>query len=503
MSRSALIGVRLVGVVLACTLASQFLQPQIAAAQPGLTLSKVACNLSTAAACGTAIAATPGQVVQYQLTVTNSGTTASNVTVNDAIAGLQGFNGTSLCMPACSYNSSTATVSFSLGSLGTGGVVTVIFSVTVLAGASGNLVNTGVVSATGTGNVSNTTTVTVSGVSSVSCLTVTKTLRDLNVGDAYTTNENAFAGDVVRYRIVVTNSCGFTVTAVTIGDVIPPGERVSLSSCALAGCVFNGSTVTFLIGVMPPGSTATVYLDVTIAAACGASFPNTATAGGTNTALATSNTTNLTVFCAAVPPVFVPPFAAVPFGATIQICGVLTVFTPAITGYGFMTINGINFSLMPGLIPGGIPFAPGGFACVTITFNQFGQVAAITIAPNVAAVNFVCGVVTPFTPGFMPYPGFNPYPGYTPNPSPAPYPGYGPYPIGGIYGFGGPVMVGGYPFPVAPGTYFPVAPVFGNSSCFVMNSIGYVNGSLSVVPTAATPVEEPAAVHYSGRALAL
>jgi hypothetical protein len=59
------------------------------------------------------------------------------------------------------------------------------------------------------------------------------------------------------------------------------------------------------------------------------------------------------------------------------------------------------------------------------------------------------------------------------------------------------MVIGGYPYQMAPNTYFPFYPQYGNPYCFLMNQQGYVNGSLSTVPTAATAVEDPSGTRTS------
>jgi hypothetical protein len=61
------------------------------------------------------------------------------------------------------------------------------------------------------------------------------------------------------------------------------------------------------------------------------------------------------------------------------------------------------------------------------------------------------------------------------------------------------MMIGGYPFYVPPSTYFPFNPQYGNPYCFTMGQQGAITGSVSVVPTAATPVEEPSGHLLPGR----
>jgi hypothetical protein len=53
------------------------------------------------------------------------------------------------------------------------------------------------------------------------------------------------------------------------------------------------------------------------------------------------------------------------------------------------------------------------------------------------------------------------------------------------------MLIGGYPFFVAPNTVFPFQLQTGASFCFLLSPVGAVTGSLSVVPTLATPYTVP------------
>jgi hypothetical protein len=381
------------------------------------------------------------------------------------------------------------------------------------------------------------------------CLKAVKTARDVTVGQSYGTNIYAFPGDLVRYQIVVSNGCTGTVTGVSISDSLQPGQ--TYSACVPTTCMVSANTVTFSIGDMPVSTSATVYIDVTVSPSyVNQTITNVATVSSTNTASVSTNSTYVTVVTSGTcysynpscypppcynnpacnpqpcpynnpsctpqpclysynpscvtPPIYLPP-SYTPSAISILICGAITAYTPAYAGMGYLGMNGMSFGISPYVVPGGMPIVVGASFCVLITFTAYAQIGAFTVKANAAGVSYVCGNLSPYSPGYAPYPGFNPYPGYTPNPGYGSYPGYGPYPYPGnpsMYGYGGPMMLGGYPFPVASGTQFPYGFSYGNPYCFLMNG-GYVSGALSVVVVAATPADDAAGVHRAGSQLAL
>ncbi|HEY8686156.1 MAG TPA: hypothetical protein VIO57_11165, partial [Chloroflexota bacterium] len=99
-----------------------------------------------------------------------------------------------------------------------------------------------------------------------------------------------------------------------------------------------------------------------------------------------SNTTYLTVGGTSV------------VGTGTQICGLVTMYTPPslfTNSYGLITIGGQTFTIAPNAqISSTITTAsPNNNVCITFTFvNQAATV--LTVTPNLATANVVCGVVT-------------------------------------------------------------------------------------------------------------
>ena len=551
MTRSASTGVRAFSVVLGLVLALgiQFMQPQGVGAQgpPVSPFTKAVCDIATTGTCPattttSSTSASTGDVVQYNLNFTNNSGAPATITITDQLAAGQTYM--SCSAPAggtCGTNAATPPlVTFTVPGVASGasGVVTIQVRIT---GSNTTIINSATASASTmptTVTNSNSTTVTVGGITGgPGCLKATKAARDVTLGQSYGTSIYAFPGDLVRYQIVVYNGCGGTVTGVSISDPLQAGQ--TFSACVPTTCTVSANTVSFSVGDMPSGTSTTVYIDVTVSPSyVNQTITNAATASSTNTGSTSTNTTYVTVVtngtcysynpsCAPppcynnpacnpqpqpcyynpscyTPPTYLPP-SYTPSTASILICGVISAYTPAGAGLGYMGINGMTFGINPYVVPGGLPFTVGASFCVLITFTAYAQVGAFTVQPNAAGVPYVCGNLSPYSPGYAPYPGFNPYPGYNPNPGYGSYPGYGPSPYPGnpaMYGYGGPMMLGGYPFPVASGAQFPYGFSYGNPYCFLMNG-GYVSGALSSVPVAATPAEDPAGVHRSGSQFAL
>lgn len=525
--RSAPVGVRLLCVLAALTLGLAFVQPHGVSAAPG---RPTVGNGGITEVCGTVLSYTMvGGVTYITINATFGGSgvqtysVAPGVTVGAdatvvgnldclAVSGstayaVAGPSSTPYCGTVTAIGTNTITITAflpsSISSTFTISPSLLPLSPSIVVGSTVCLVSLG-----GAGGTA-TSIVLVSGPGPVvSQLTVAKLVRDVTTGGAYSTSISASAGDDVRYQITVTNNGPSTANSVGINDPLQPGQYYVATSCSPPGCSFAGNQYSNTIGTIPVGFSQTVYFDVTIAPrTSNITITNTATAFAAGVPSSMSNSTIITVVTPVAPPPVYPPVTypfGFPFSGTFQICGVVTSYIPSGSAYGYLIVNGENLTLMPYLVPGG-SIVVGGSYCLTLTADASGAITSVVIAPNIPGINYVCGTVSPFNPGYSPFPGYAPYPGYTPYPGSGSYPGYGPYPYGttpGMYGWGGPVMVGGYPFAVAPGTTFPFTVNYGNPYCFLMNP-GFINGSLSVVPTAASPSDEPAGVHHSGASLAV
>jgi uncharacterized repeat protein (TIGR01451 family) len=354
-------------------------------------------------------------------------------------------------------------------------------------------------------------------------------------------------GSKVQYNVTVVND-GNVAGPITITDQLQPGQTYLSSSVQ---CVNTGGGTPLVTCTFPgvgAGSAATAIIQVSIDTGSGGTITNTATASTPPALLVNSNQVTVNVTSAPTggyyppnyyPPNFYPPnyfqpgcyfancynpyapgcyfggcynssappypgaFVQSPFLGTENICGIISEYLPAATGYGHLTVNGVTLILTPGLVVDTTSFTLGQSYCVTFTLANNGVITSLSINGNLPSTNYVCGPVTQYTPGYtiapayLPYAGYNPFMGYGSYPGYGPFPGYGP--SGAYYGWGGPMLVGGYPYPVAPNTYFPSSPQYGNPYCFLTNQQGYVTGSLSAVPTAATAAEAPSGTRLPAR----
>jgi hypothetical protein len=351
-----------------------------------------------------------------------------------------------------------------------------------------------------------------------------------------TRSVTAVPGSRIQYNINYVND-GSTAGTITITDQIQPGQTYLSASAACTNTGGGTPLVTCSIPNVAAGQSGTVIIQTMVDAGFSGTITNTATGSTGPTVSIPSNQVTVTVTAPAAPPAsyfppsyyypgyfpgyfpgyYYPPFinpttpnySQGPYPGTEYICGLVSQYTPAPPGgIGYLTVNGETLILSPGLVLGGTPLVVGQSFCITFTLANNGQITSLTVGANVAASNYVCGTVQPFSPGYYPYsgygvyPGYSPYQGYNPYAGYSPYPGYGPFagygPTSGYYGWGGPMMIGGYPFYVPPTTYFPYYPQYGNPYCFLMGQQGSITGSLSVVPTAASPVEDPSGWRLPG-----
>ena len=183
-----------------------------------------------------------GGTLTYTLAVTNVGTATSTlVKIKDTLPG--GVSFVSATTTAGTVSQSGSTVTFDLGDLAPGGMAT--GTLVVVPTVTGTITNTASVSSNEP--LPNTTHGTSTQQTFVPALVLTKN----DAPDPVT------LGDHVTYTLTVTNVGAATSTAVTITDTLPGGVSF-ISATTTAGTVSqSGSTVTFDLGDLAPGGTAT------------------------------------------------------------------------------------------------------------------------------------------------------------------------------------------------------------------------------------------------------
>ena len=220
---------------------------------PGLTIVKTA-NVP---------AATPGSVVQYTVTVTDSGQTSyTGAVVTDSLASLANdavYNGDAAAtMGAVSYAAPVLTWT---GSLSPGGSATITYTVTVDSPDTGGklLINTVASSAVGSSCPPGTT--------SASCqVTIPVLTPGLTIAKTAST-ATAVAGQAVTYTITVTDSGQTPYTGATLTDPLGgvlDDAAYNNNAAATAGTVSYASPNLTWTGNLAPGDTATITYSVTV-----------------------------------------------------------------------------------------------------------------------------------------------------------------------------------------------------------------------------------------------
>jgi uncharacterized repeat protein (TIGR01451 family) len=209
----------------------------------------------------------PGGVVTYTLTVTNNGPSAAQfVTVTDVLSGgsLGGVVDTS---SGVNVTISGNSVTFTVGSLSAGGVVTMVYTAT--APSLGVMTNSAVVtSAVGD----------LGGGDNQAGATVLVNATDLALAKA-AAGGTAVAGQPFTYTLTITNNGPLTATQVVITDALSGGAVFSavVASTEPASLThsFVGAQATFTVTGIAPNSVFTIVYTV-LPPANGGVFSNTA-----------------------------------------------------------------------------------------------------------------------------------------------------------------------------------------------------------------------------------
>jgi uncharacterized repeat protein (TIGR01451 family) len=229
---------------------------------------------------------TPGGQLTYQIVVRNVGTEdAVNATVTDNFPP-QLTNVSWTCSPSAAATCTAGPVQGNINDTVTvpvGGTLTYTVNATVIPEAQGELVNTSEVHHPNDRNPNNDRDDDID-VPPGTTITVTPPAPTYDLGISKTVEPpNALPGGAVTWTITVTNTGSAPLTGVTVTDPVDPAFFSEIISATTSkGTVFiTGLNVTFNIGDLAVGESATMTLVTRIR--------DDATGTGTNTATATAN----------------------------------------------------------------------------------------------------------------------------------------------------------------------------------------------------------------------
>jgi uncharacterized repeat protein (TIGR01451 family) len=245
---------------------------------PNSTLAKAVRNVTTNTAFGTSTTASPGNTLEYRLTLTNPGTaTATHVVVSDLIQAHQSYLS---CTAGCTTDGPPVTrVTWTIASLAPGANVVLTFQVRLDATfPAGTTVVKDTATVTSDQEPTESSNETTTTVTAAPASALAKAVRDVTSGTPFDSATDASPGDTVEYRLTYTNSGSAAASNVVISDPIP--SKTTYVSCT-GGCTTTGtpvSSVSWTYASVAPGDTKVVTFQVrldTTGFAAGATSPIT------------------------------------------------------------------------------------------------------------------------------------------------------------------------------------------------------------------------------------
>jgi uncharacterized repeat protein (TIGR01451 family) len=225
----------------------------------------------------------------YQITVTNTGSPASNVVVTDPLPSQVTLTAAMTSQGTCSYDFGTKTVTCNLGTVNAGTPVNI--QLTVKPRSEGTLNNTATVTTTDADSNTNNNTASANGV-------VAQKYVDLSVAKSESADP-IFAGENETYTIVVKNFNTYVnATGVALTDTLPASMTFVSATTSQGSLVTppvgSTGTVTANLGTLAPGANATVTITAKSTAA--GTVTNSATATSTESEFnPADNTGNSTI----------------------------------------------------------------------------------------------------------------------------------------------------------------------------------------------------------------
>lgn len=193
----------------------------------------------------TSTTADPGDILEYELAYVNAGSfEAHDVVVTDEIPQRTTFVS---CTAGCTVAAGAA--AWSLGTVAPAGTSTAILRVQLDATfPAGSATIDNVATVRSTEEPAEASNVVSAAVTSVPDTSIVKAVRNVTAGGSFSPSTAGAPGDVIEYRLTVTNAGTGPATALEILDPLPPGT--SFLACS-DGCAGSGGQIRWAIGSIP------------------------------------------------------------------------------------------------------------------------------------------------------------------------------------------------------------------------------------------------------------
>jgi len=236
---------------------------------------------------------TPGQTITYNLNFSNTGNgPANNAVITDVLDSKITYVANS-CTPvaACTYDATSRTLTWNLGTLAAGATGTGSFQATVNAGATGTISNKATISATGVTPVDSNIVTHVIVAPATPNLTIVKSANPASGSQVNT-------GSTITYSLAIQNSGQGNAAGVVVTDVLDSKITYVANSCTpAAACTYNATnrTLTWNIGAVNAGASVTGTFQATVNAGATGTISNKATISATGVTPVDSNTVTHTI----------------------------------------------------------------------------------------------------------------------------------------------------------------------------------------------------------------
>ena len=221
----------------------------------------------------------PGDTLNYTITIDNDGPSeAANTTLQDTLPPFATFVSGSTSLPGVGVQHTGGTITADLGTMQPGDQVVVTIVATVNSNATDTLVNTATVSAPKEINLSNNTDTVSNPLSPRIDLAIDKT----------DSRDPVEAGSTFSYTLDIVNNGPSDATGVVITDTLP-ATGVTYVGASQQPNSNDGRTMTFNIGDLPRGGTASVTIDVLVDEGFVGTLINTANVRGNETEITLAN----------------------------------------------------------------------------------------------------------------------------------------------------------------------------------------------------------------------